>query len=97
LHEDRRPVARPARPAGWISAFTLLKLHDLSPFLQRKKIRRARALRVRATKNPARCPARAFRRSFGEYAFLEDSRYASQKENACGKRGVIIVLSQLGF
>src|SRR5262245_64562506 len=52
---------------------------------------------VRATKNPARSPARAFRRSFGEYAFLEDSRYASQAQNVRRKRGVIIVLSQLGF
>src|SRR5215469_5810047 len=58
-----------------------------SPLSRCEKIRRARALRVRATKSPARCPARAFRRSFGEYAFLEDSRYASQEENACGKRG----------
>jgi hypothetical protein len=33
LQQDRRPVARPARTAGWISAFTLLKRHDLSPFL----------------------------------------------------------------
>jgi hypothetical protein len=52
-----------------------------------EEIRRARALRVRATESPARCPARASRRSFGEYAFLEDSRYASQAENAGGKRG----------
>src|SRR5260221_190961 len=87
LHEDRRPVERPARPAGRISAFAFLKLHDLSPCSAAKKIRRARALRVRATKSPARCPARASRRSFGEYAFLEDSRYASQEKNACGKRG----------
>jgi len=87
LHEDPRPVARPARPAGRISAFTLLKLHDLSPLFRCERTRRARARRVRATKNPARCPARASRRSFGEYAFLEDSLYASQEENACGKRG----------
>jgi hypothetical protein len=31
-------------------------------------------------KNPARHPARAFRRNFGESTFLEDSRYASQAE-----------------
>jgi len=36
--------------------------------------------RGRATKNPARHPARAFRRNFGEYVFLEDSRYTSQAE-----------------
>src|SRR5262249_38700372 len=58
---------------------------------------RARALRVRATESPARCPARAFRRSFGEYAFLEDSRYASQEKNVRRQRGVLIVLSQLTY
>src|SRR5262249_29853600 len=77
LQQDRRPVARPSRPAGWISAFTLLKRHDLSPFSGCERIRRARPRRVRATKNPARSPARAF----GEYAFLEGSRYASQAKN----------------
>jgi len=33
LHEDGRPVARPAWPAGGISAFAFLKLHGLSPLL----------------------------------------------------------------
>jgi hypothetical protein len=33
-------------------------------------------------KNPERRAARAGWRSFGEYIFLEDSRYASQRENA---------------
>src|ERR1700751_2827009 len=54
-------------------------------FCKHEKPARARPRRVRATKSPARCPARASRRSFGEYAFLEDSRYASQEENACGQ------------
>src|SRR5215471_9366055 len=53
-----------------------------SPLSGCERIRRARARRVRATKSPARCPARASRRSSGEYAFLEDSRYASQAKNA---------------
>src|SRR5262245_27877040 len=36
LHEDRRPVARSARPAGRISAFALVKRHGFSPCLQRR-------------------------------------------------------------
>src|SRR5690348_13168412 len=36
-------------------------------------------------KNPERRAARAGWRIFGEYIFLEDSRYASQRENARGK------------
>src|SRR5262245_66412747 len=36
---------------------------------------------ARATKNPQQHPARAGWRKFGEYAFLEDSRYASQQKN----------------
>jgi hypothetical protein len=36
----------------------------------------------RAIKSPQRYPARAAMRSFGEYSFLEDSRYASQQESA---------------
>jgi hypothetical protein len=35
----------------------------------------------RAKKSPQRRPARAGWRSFGEYFFLEDSRYTSQPEN----------------
>jgi hypothetical protein len=44
-----------------------------------KHAARGRATRSRI-KNPARHPARAFRRNFGEYVFLEDSRYTSQAE-----------------
>jgi succinylarginine dihydrolase len=36
----------------------------------------------RAIKSPQRYPARAVMRSFGEYSFLEDSRYASQQKSA---------------
>src|SRR5215472_885593 len=37
LHEDRRPVARPAPPSGRISAFALVKRHGFSPCLAAKK------------------------------------------------------------
>src|SRR5262249_30561613 len=37
LHEDRGPVARPAPPAGRISAFALVKRHGFSPWLAAKK------------------------------------------------------------
>jgi hypothetical protein len=36
----------------------------------------------RAIKSPQRYPARVVMRSFGEYSFLEDSRYASQQKSA---------------
>jgi hypothetical protein len=36
----------------------------------------------RAIKSPQRYLARAVMRSFGEYSFLKDSRYASQQESA---------------
>jgi hypothetical protein len=36
----------------------------------------------RAIKSPQRHPARAVMRNFGEYSFLEDSRYASQQKSA---------------
>src|SRR6516165_10812198 len=82
LHEDRGPVARPALPAGRISAFALVKRHGFSPCLAAKKYAARGRIRVRATKSPARSPARASRRSSGEYTFLEDSRYACQAKNA---------------
>src|SRR5262249_56178087 len=37
VNEDRRPVARPAPPAGRISAFALVKRHGFSPCLAAKK------------------------------------------------------------
>jgi hypothetical protein len=53
-----------------------------SCFFAERETRRTRPHHaVAQQKNPARHPARAFRRSFGEYAFLEDSRYTSQAEN----------------
>src|SRR6516165_4136142 len=36
----------------------------------------------RAIKTPQRCPARVIMRSFGEYAFVKDSRYASQQKSS---------------
>jgi hypothetical protein len=82
LHQDRDPIARRARPAGRISAFALLKLHDLISFSDfRAKIRlRGRGLRAR-NKKPGAASRPGDWRSFGEYAFLEDSRYASQEES----------------
>src|SRR5262249_7766700 len=56
-----------------------------SPRLVSKKTHLSGA-RVRATKSPQQHPARAGWRKFGEYAFLEDSRYASQQENKRRKR-----------
>jgi hypothetical protein len=50
-------------------------------FCKHAKLAARGRTRVRATKNPARHAARGFWRSFDEYAFLEDSRYASQAKN----------------
>src|ERR1700756_5913393 len=55
-------------------------------FYKTRNTPHAAAPRGRTTKTPARHPARAFRRNFGEYAFLEDSRYASQADNAWVRR-----------
>jgi hypothetical protein len=49
-----------------------------SCFFAKRETRRTRPRHGVAQQNPARHPARAFRRNFGEYAFLEDSRYTSQ-------------------
>jgi hypothetical protein len=54
-----------------------------SCFFAKRETRRTRPRHaVAQQKNPARHPARAFRHNFGEYAFLEDSRYTSQADNA---------------
>jgi hypothetical protein len=50
-------------------------------FLQKRETRRARPqARTRNEKPGAACRPGS-RRSFGEYAFLEDSRYTSQAKN----------------
>ena len=78
-HHDRDLIVRPARPVGRISAFALLKLHDLSlSDLARKYALRGRGLRAR-NKKPGAVSRPGGWRSFGEYAFLEDSRYTSQE------------------
>jgi hypothetical protein len=46
----------------------------------------AQGTRRPRNKNPARRTALADWRSFGEYIFLEDSRYASQRENTPRRR-----------
>jgi hypothetical protein len=56
-----------------------------SCFFAKRETRRTRPRHAvapcgRATKSPARHPARAAGRSFDEYIFLEDSRYTSQAE-----------------
>jgi len=51
-------------------------------FLQTRETRRARPhARRRATKKPGAACRPGSWRGFGEYLFLEDSRYASQAEN----------------
>jgi hypothetical protein len=58
-----------------------LKLHDLSlSDLARKYAGRGRGLRAR-NKKPGAASRPGGWRNFGEYAFLEDSRYASQAES----------------
>ena len=56
-HEHRRPIARPARPAGGISGFALLKRHGLISLsdLARKYTGRGRA-RVAQNKAPRGLP-----------------------------------------
>jgi len=52
------------------------------PFLlSHQNTLRAAAACVRATKNPGAVSRPGGWRSFGEYAFLEDSRYASQENS----------------
>src|SRR5262249_62129288 len=81
LHENRRPVARPAPPAGRISAFALVKRHGFSPCLAAKKYAARGRVAPAQQKTRRGLAPWASRRSFGEYAFLEDSRYASQAKN----------------
>src|SRR5215813_12730187 len=73
---------REPRPAGRISALTLLKRHGLSlSVVARKYAARGRGLRAR-NKKPGAVSRPGGWRTFGEYAFLEDSRYASQEDFA---------------
>jgi hypothetical protein len=50
-------------------------------FCQHAKPRRARARAHPRNEKPGAACRPGFWRSFGEYAFLEDSRYASQAKN----------------
>jgi hypothetical protein len=50
-------------------------------FLQTRETRRARPQSRARNKKPGAACRPGFWRSFGEYAFLEDSRYTSQAEN----------------
>jgi hypothetical protein len=63
-----------------------LKLHGCDllyfpVFLQTRETRRARPHARPRNKKPGAACRPGFWRSFGEYAFLEDSRYASQAKN----------------
>jgi len=49
-------------------------------FLQTRETRRARPQSRARNKKPGAACRPGFWRSFGEYAFLEDSRYTSQAE-----------------
>src|SRR5262245_55024412 len=81
FHQQRCPIAWPARPAGRISALTLLKRHGLSlSVVAPKYAARGRGLRPR-NKKPGAVSRPGGWRTFGEYAFLEDSRYASQEDS----------------
>jgi hypothetical protein len=75
-------MARRAPPARRISDFARLKLHDLISLsvFARKYAWRGRGLRAR-NKKPGAASRPGGWRSFDEYAFLEDSRYASQEES----------------
>jgi hypothetical protein len=72
--------------SGRIPALAFLKLHGCDllyflVFLQTRETRRARPhTRPRNEKPGAACRPGSWR-SFGEYAFLEDSRYTSQAKN----------------
>jgi hypothetical protein len=58
-------------------------------FLQTRETRRARPhTRLRATKKPGAACRPGSRRSFGEYLFLEDSRYTSQAENRAAIKSI---------
>jgi hypothetical protein len=85
-----RSVARlraPARPPGRIPALAFLKLHGCGllyfPVFSANTTnpRRAAAACVRATKKPGAVSRPGGWRTFDEYAFLEDSRYASQEDS----------------
>src|SRR5262245_1822902 len=86
LRQDGCPIERSARASGRISALALLKAHGclllyFPVFLQKRETRRARPqARTRNEKPGAACRPGSWR-SFGEYVFLEDSRYTSQAEN----------------
>jgi hypothetical protein len=77
--QERCPVAWPARAAGASSAFALVKRHGLSLSVVARKYA-ARGLGSRArNKKPGAISRPGGWRTFGEYAFLEDSCYTSQE------------------
>jgi hypothetical protein len=75
-----RSAARLCVPRGRSSAFALVKRHGLSlSVVARKYAARGRGSRAR-NKKPGAVSRPGGWRTFGEYAFLEDSRYTSQED-----------------
>src|SRR5262249_55073578 len=73
------------RPAGF-PALALLKAHGclllyFPVFLQKRETRRTRPHERSRNKKPGAACRPGSWRNFGEYAFLEDSRYTSQAKN----------------
>jgi hypothetical protein len=78
--QERCPIACRARPRGASSTFALVKRHGLSlSVVARKYAARGRGSRAR-NKKPGAVSRPGGWRTFGEYAFLEDSRYTSQED-----------------
>jgi hypothetical protein len=83
--QERRPIACRARPPGRIPALAFLKncravVSCISLFfLQTRQTRGARLHTRRRNKKPGAVSRPGGWRTFGEYTFLEDSRYTSQE------------------
>jgi hypothetical protein len=80
--QERCPIACRARPPGRIPALAFLKLHGCGllyfPVFSANTTNPRRAA-AHAQQKPGAVSRPGGWRSFGEYAFLEDSRYASQE------------------
>src|SRR5262249_197464 len=86
LRQHGCAIERSARASGRISALALLKAHGclllyFPVFLQKRETRRARPHARPRNEKPGPACRQGSWRSFGEYAFLEDSRYTSQAKN----------------
>src|SRR5262249_45543071 len=84
--QERCPIACPARPPGRIPALAFLKLHRcgllyFSVFSANTTNPWRAATHASAQQKPGAVSRPGGWRSFGEYAFPEDSRYTSQENN----------------